>query len=306
MITNRRPIIFIFLLLLIGLGGCKEETYSFGEIKTPTDLTLTTVITGTDTSNPNGNGTGNVAITSSATNAITYKVDFGDGSYKMVSTGTITHKYSKPGTYNYTVTVNAVGTAGTTTTISKKITVFVAFEIPAAMLKSLTNNSSKTWILDKTKYGSLGMGPVGGFTSIWWNLDPTNAGDMAEKSPAFDDEVTFTKDALNNVSMTVDNKGFTFMNANCISFYGASGSVNGGYALNTGGNKKLIFMDATSATTPDISTRIQFEVPGNGIIIFGIASHTYEIQTLTNDVMYLHCVGGVDGFSWFQRLIPKP
>jgi PKD repeat protein len=306
MITNRIPIIFIFLLLLAGLSGCKEETYSFGDIITPTDLSLTTVVTGTNTTNPNGNGTGSVAITASATNAITYKVDFGDGTYKMVSTGAITHKYTNPGTYNYTVTVNAVGTAGTTTTVSKKITVFVAFEIPAAILQSLTNNSSKTWILDKTKYGSLGMGPVGGFESIWWNLDPLNAADMAEKSPAFDDEVTFTKDVLNNVLMTVDNKGFTFMNGNCVSFYGATGSANGGYPLNTGGTKKLIFMDATSATTSAISTRIQFEVPGNGIIIFGVASHNYEILTLTNDVMYLHCVGGIDGFSWFQRLIPKP
>lgn len=297
--------IFIFLLLLIGLGSCKEDTYSFGDIITPADLTLTTEIAGVDATNPDGNGTGIVVITTSASNAITYKIDFGDGNFKMVSTGTISYKYSNPGTFDYTVTVNAVGTAGTTSTISKKISVFVAFEIPTAIIEALTNNSTKTWILDKNTYGSLGMGPVGGFESTWWNLDPANAGDIAEKSPAFDDEVTFTTDDLNNIFMTVDNKGFTFMNANCVSFYGATGSASGGYPLNTGGTKKLKFMDATSATTPDISTRIQFKVPGNGIIIFGVASYTYEILTLTNNVMYLHCVGGIDGYSWFQRLIPK-
>jgi len=95
------------------------------------------------------------------------------------------------------------------------------------------------------------------------------------------------------------------MNANCISFYGATGSTNGGYTLDTEGTKKLVFMDATSATTSDISTRIQFKVPGNGIIIFGVASTSYEILEISDSVLYLHCVGGIDGFSWFQRLVPQ-
>ena len=182
---------------------------------------------------------------------------------------------------------------------------FVDFQVPTYILDALTNNSSKVWVLDKANYGMLGMGPAGGFAPTWWNLDPANSADMAEKAPALDDEVTFTKDALSNILMTVDNKGFTFMNGNCVSYYGFSGSTNGGYPLETGGTKKLKFMNATSATTTANSTRIQFEVPGNGIIIFGVASHTYEILEIDKDHVYLHCVGGVDGFSWFQRLIPK-
>jgi len=298
MITYRIPIIFIFLLLLAGFSGCKEETYSFGDIITPTDLSLKTVVTGTDTSNPNGNGTGSVVITASATNAITYKVDFGDGSYKMVSTGAITHKYTNPGTYNYTVTVNAVGTAGTTTTTSKKITVFVAFEIPAGILKSLTNNASKVWMTANETPGHFGVGPSDGFTSSWYSATPN------ERSPlAYDDEITFEKDANNNVYMTVDNKGATFMIGAATAFYGFSGG-DGTYALNTGGKKKLAFMDATSASTSANSTRIQFVVPGNGIINFGTGGVSYEILAISDSSIKLRNIGA-DGNAWYQILKAK-
>ena len=40
-------------------------------------------------------------------------------------------------------------------------------------------------------------------------------------------------------------------------------------------------MDATSASTPANSTRIQFTVPGNGIINFGTGGTTYEILSIT-------------------------
>ena len=81
--------------------------------------------------NENGNGTGSVAITTTANDAVTYKMDFGDGTNKMVPSGSINYKYTNPGSYDYTVTINAIGTGGTTSTISKKIKVFVAFTIPA-------------------------------------------------------------------------------------------------------------------------------------------------------------------------------
>ena len=51
--------------------------------------------------------------------------------------GVISYKYTNPGTYDYTITVNAIGTGGIISTITKKIKVFVAFEIPAAILQAL-------------------------------------------------------------------------------------------------------------------------------------------------------------------------
>lgn len=306
MTNNIKRISFIFLAAVVVLTGCKKTEYSFGELKAPSSVTVSTSIIGVDAENPFGNGTGKVFITATATDKISYRVDFGDGNSLVIHTDTLTYTYRTPGTNEYILAVNAIGTGGTISTSSTKLKVLVNFVIPAEIVSGLTAGTSKTWVLDKTNKGMLGMGPVGGFADIWWQLDPTNASDMAEKADAMDDEVTFSLDNIGNIWMNVDNKGKTFMNGNCVAFYGASGSTNGGYALNTGGNKKLTFMDATSATTSAISTRIQFKVPGNGIIIFGVASTNYEILKISNDILYLHCVGGIDGFSWFQRLKPKP
>ncbi len=107
--------------------ACKKTEYKFGDLKAPAGLTLTTAIAGVDASNPNGNGTGVVTITAAATNALTYNIDFGDGKTQVVPTGTINYKYTNPGTYEYTITVNAVGTGGVISSISKKVKVFVAF-----------------------------------------------------------------------------------------------------------------------------------------------------------------------------------
>ena len=118
MINNIKSISIILIAILFGFGSCKKETYSFGDLVTPSNLSLTTAIAGLDAGNPNGNGTGSVVITTTASNAITYKIDFGDGNTQMVSSGAITYKYTSPGTFDYVVTVNAVGTGGTTSTVS--------------------------------------------------------------------------------------------------------------------------------------------------------------------------------------------
>lgn len=285
-------------MLLIGLGSCTEEEYSFGDIVTPTDLALTTGIVGLDASNPNGNGTGAVVITATAKNAITYRIDFGDGISKMVSSGTITYKYTNPGTSEYTITINAVGTAGTTSTISKKIKVFVAFEIPANIIEALTNKSTKTWITANDTPGHFGVGPADGFSPTWYAAAPNERDPMA-----YDDEITFTKDALNNISMTVNNKGMTFIIGAATKYYGFTGG-DGVYPLNTGGTKKLAFMNATSNSTSDNSTQIQFIVPGNGIINFGTGATTYEILSISSSKLHIRNIGA-DGNAWYQILKAK-
>ena len=64
-------------------------------------------------------------------------------------------------------------------------------------------------------------------------------------------------------------------------------------------------MDATSASTTATSSRIQFRVPGNGIINFGTGGTTYEIMGYTATTMFLRNIGA-DGNAWYQKLIVKP
>src|SRR4051794_11262834 len=105
MLKNIKKVAAVMLVASIAIIGCEKEKYAFGDIKTPSNLSLAATIEGTDAANPNGNGTGNVAINLKADNAITYKVTFGDNDSLMTQAGSITHKYRSPGVNTYTITV---------------------------------------------------------------------------------------------------------------------------------------------------------------------------------------------------------
>ncbi len=297
MITKIKLIGTICMIGLIAFIGCKKTDYSFGDIKTPTGLTLTTLVVGTDATNLYGDGSGQVTITTNATGSLTYKIDFGDGTNQMVPSGTISYKYHTPGTNDYTITVTAVGTGGSESVISKKITVLTNFTIPADIVTDLTNGTSQVWQTDHDAVGHVGVGPTTSFSSDWYSATP-NTRDAC----LYDDEITFTKDSKGNISMSVDNKGQTFIIAAATSFYSQSGGDNC-YSITTSA-KQLSFMDATSASTSANSTRIQFTVPGNGIINFATGGTTYEILSITPTTMTLRNIG-VDGNAWYQKLKVK-
>lgn len=298
MIKKINSFALVFLAAVAFLAGCEKKDYSFGEFKTPADLTLTTAIAGVDASNPNGNGTGNVVITTTAKNAITYNIDFGDGKSQIVPSGTINYKYNSPGTADYVITVKAVGTGGVVSTISKKIKVFVAFEIPATILQNMTGGTSKIWVSDKEAPGHFGVGPNDQFSAIWYEAGPNS-----REACAYDDEITFAKDANNNILMTLNNKGQSFSIGASTAFYGFGGG-DACLGVTATGTKKLAFMDATSASTPSNSTRIQFDVPGNGLMIFGTGGTTYEILSITATTIHLRNIG-IDGNAWYQKLKVK-
>lgn len=298
---SKRLIIPVFAVAIaLGFTGCQKTEYALGSIVSPTALTLATAVAGVDATNPNGNGTGLVTITATAQNAISYKVDFGDGKTQVVPSGSIQYKYATPGVNSFTVVVNAVGTGGVVTTLSKKITVFVAFEIPATILANITGGSSRVWVTDKMAPGHLGVGPNDSFEPIWWQAGPL---DKESVGCLYDDEITFSKDASNNVSINVNNKGQTFVQGASVGSYGLSGG-EACYDIVTTGAKKLIFSDATSKSTTANSTRIQFVVPGNGIINFATGSGTYEILSISATTMWLRNIG-VDGNAWYQKLKVK-
>lgn len=299
MIKNNISKLLMLLFTAIAFSACKKAEYSIGDIIAPSNLVLTTNVVGTDAANPFGNGTGKVDIAIKADNAITYKIDFGDGNAaQMVPSGVITYKYGAPGTAEYNITINAIGTAGATSTITKKVKVFVNFTIPATILSNLTGGGTKTWQTDHDAPGHFGVGPNNEFSPIWYAATPNS-----REACAYDDDITFSKDANDNVSLSIDNKGASFSIGAATTFYGVSGG-DGCYGISTGGVRRLTFMDATSGSTTAQSTRIQFTVPGNGIINFGTGGTTYEILSISATQLYLRNIGA-DGNSWYQKLIKK-
>ena len=103
--------------------------------------------------------------------------------------------------------------------------------------------------------------------------------------------------------MDLDNKGNTFVLGAAVSYYGLTGG-EGQFPIATAGAKRLSFMNATSNSTAAISTRIQFSVPGNGLVMVGAGSNMYEIISITSTTMTLRTIG-VDGNAWYQMFKVK-
>jgi hypothetical protein len=302
-----KTIVKSFSLFALGcltlLSACKKEEYSFGELKNPSALAITTVLQGAATATPTGDGSGNVSITLAASNVINFKVDFGDGQTQIVSPGTLVHKYATPGTNEYTITVTANGVGGAVSNLSKKITVLRLFDIPVAIMTGLTGGSSKIWIADKDVWGHLGVSPGPNNPNAAETFWPSWYGAAANsRTPAeYDDELTFTKTGPNSISLVLDNKGQTFIIPDYAAYYGLPGAMN---TLNTTGAKALAFTDATSNTTSAISTRIQFTVPGHGFLSWGVGTSTYEIMEITATTLSVRSIGA-EGNAWYQKFKVK-
>src|SRR5450759_5077081 len=159
--NNIKYLIGIFVLLLI-IGSCKKTTYSLGDLTAPTNVLITTAIAGQDATHPNGDGSGNVQITVTADNALSYKVDYDANDpvdLVFLPTGTITKKYTTLGLNTYRITAVAYGKGGTSSTITKDVTVQSNYTPDPAIVANLTGGTSKTWVVDKSVAGHLGVGP---------------------------------------------------------------------------------------------------------------------------------------------------
>ena len=104
--------------LLVGIGlavtwfGCGDKNTPPNPV-TPTNLNVTAVVA-TDNS-------GNVQFTATATNAVNYDFDLGNGIFQSAATGGLNYRYPASGTY----TVNVVAKSATGLTASKSTSVTV-------------------------------------------------------------------------------------------------------------------------------------------------------------------------------------
>jgi len=289
---NKNYILLFLIASSMFIGACKKTDYTFGSIKTPSNITITAAIQGSN-ANPTGDGSGNVKITLGATNALEYKIYWGDGDSLLTALDTASHKYTTLDTNLYTITVNAIGTGGATSTLSKQVKVLYQFQIPALILSELTNGSAKNWVVYADSTGNFGVGPASDFTPDYYQAGPNE-----KPACAYDGVVTFTLSGPNSVSINDNNMGQSFLIAAATAFYGQTGG-DGCYVVNTGGTKPVGF--GTANTGGGNSTGLQMSVPGDGLVGFGTGGTTYQIIKLTNNRMFLRNIGS-DGNAWYQTL----
>jgi beta-glucanase (GH16 family) len=142
----KKNIVHLFVFFITSLLACNKKTATEPIEIVPTNLTLSAVVS-TDNS-------GNVAFTASATNAVNYEYDFGNGIFQNVANGVVTYKYLQTGNY----TVNVVAKSSSNKTITKSISISVAVQYNLVWSDEFNNTGAP----DASKWGyDLGAGGWG-------------------------------------------------------------------------------------------------------------------------------------------------
>jgi hypothetical protein len=304
-------------LLALFLVGCQQETYTLGDLNAPSSLVINTQVIGQSVTNPNGDGSGNVKITLTANNALTYKIgyklinDNNSPILTQVPTGSVTKKFEDAGVSTYRITAVAYGKGGTSTNITKDITVRVDFNMDPTIISNITNNSSKTWVVDKSVASHLrvapwsdndGAGNPNNPATVWWSAS------INEKEVCcncfYTARYTFTKTPTNTYTLAVASPDGIFMNK-ADNNLGVTGTTEECTPF-TQPTKGFSFGSATSRPLPNdvpATTGFRITVDGvDGFIGYGSAGNTYEILESTPTFLYLRARGANQSNLWYIKL----
>lgn len=302
----------VFSVFLIN-NSCTNTNYSLGDLTAPSSIVITAEIVGATTASPTGDGSGDVKITITAKDALSYKVDY-DANTPLdlvyLPTGTVTKKFTNLGTNTYKITAVAYGKGGTSSTITKDVTVRSDFTVAPAIVSSLTGGTSKTWVVDKSVAGHFGVGPWSNTSSgpEWW------AAGVNEKVACcncfYTANFTFTKltsDGTYTLKVTSPDGAFT-KTGSLTTLPGIPGSGDEGCYSYTGGTAAFTFGPSGTgipATAP--STKTAIFLAGNSTYIgYGALQKEYEIMVVTSTYMYLRVQGTETGNAWYIKLKPLP
>jgi len=301
--------LFGIFVIVITLYRCADTTYKMGDLTAPTNLVINTEVVGATTAKPNGDGSGDVKISISATNALAYKVDYdANNAVDLIylGNGTITKKYTTLGLNTYTITAVAYGKGGTTSTVTKNVTVRSDFTVAPEIAANLTGGSSKTWAVDASLPGQIGVGPWDNtsFTPSWWAAAVNEK--LACCNCFYTTTFKFSKDATTGTySLQVTNPDGAFTKTGSLTTLpGIPATGAEGCYSYSGGTSTFSFIPASTgipATAP--STQTSILLAGNATYIgYGACLKEYEIMVLTPTYMYLRVQGTETGDAWYLKL----
>ncbi len=289
--------------------SCTETNYTLGDLTAPSNIVINTTIVGATTANPNGDGSGDVKIAITATNALSYKIDF-DASTPLdlvyLPDGTVTKKYTNLGVNTYKITAVAYGKGGTSSSLTKDVTVRSDFTVDPAIASSLVGAGSKTWVVDKSVAGQMGVGPwsATSVTPEWW------AAGVNEKVSCcncfYTSTFTFAKNVTTGsytLQVTSPDGAFT-KTGSLTTLPGIPGSGDEGCYSYSGGTSAFTFVPSSSgiaASAP--STKTAILLAGNNTFIgYGAVQKEYEIMVISSTYLYLRVQGTETGNAWYLKL----
>ena len=319
---NFKYILSSFLILAVVFTGCQDDDNTFGNVTAPTNLTITAEILGVDAANPNGDGSGLVELRASATNALSYNFQYGDGQSEAVPSGEVTHRFSIVGTNSYTIIVSAIGTGGVSTTATITIEVFSSFDDQEAKeFLSGGIGSSKVWYLDAAEPGHLGVGPTilsgdpAAPNSYWYPAyfatQPYEKCGDPISSCLCNDELTFSLNADNQLMFELNNQGQTFFNASHQDIVGGSVGEDACFDFDTSGVSLVSLApseDLANTPDPDFQARgTVMHFSDDAFMGYYVSSSSYEIISVTNTTLYVRTIDGSNqDLAWYHKYSTSP
>lgn len=300
----------VFAVFLIN-QSCTNPEYTMGDLTAPSNIVITAEVAGATTASPGGDGSGNVKITVSATNALSYKVDF-DANTPLdlvyIPTGSTTKKYTNLGTNTYRITAVVFGKGGTSSSLTKDVTVRSDFTVDPAISSNLTGGSSKTWVVNKTVAGHFGVGPWSDSSGgpEWWAAGPNDKAGCC--NCFYTATFTFAKvaaDGTYTLKVTTPDGAFT-KTGSLTTLPGIPGSGDEGCYSYGGATTPFSFIPSSTgiaAATP--STKTAILLAGNASFIgYGAVQKEYEILSISASNLHLRVQGTETGNAWYIKLIP--
>lgn len=300
----------VFVVFLINFS-CKDTNYTLGDLTAPSGIVINAEIVGATTASPNGDGSGDVKITITAKDALSYKVDY-DANTPLdlvyLPTGSVTKKYTNLGVNTYRITAVVYGKGGTSSTLTKDVTVRSDFTVAPDIVSNLTSGTSKTWVVDKSVAGHMGVGPWSdaSVTPEWW------AAGVNEKVACcncfYTSTFTFAKVASNGtytLQVTCPDGAFT-KTGSLTTLPGIPGSGDEGCYSYSGGTSAFSFIPSSTGVAASApSTKTAILLAGNSTFIgYGAVQKEYEIMAITATSLYLRVQGTETGNAWYLKLKP--
>ena len=302
------------ILTMAFFVNCQEDDAEIGDIIAPSNLVITAEVLGVDAANPNGDGSGFVKLIATADNALSYSFQFGDGLEGVVPSGIDTHRYSIVGLNTYTVVVSAIGSGGIATTATIQVDVFSSFDdLEAKNLLSGGVGSSKTWYLDASLPGHLGVGGnIDIAADAFWfpsffAAQPFEKCNDPISDCLCDDEMTFSLDASEQLTFELNNNGQTFFNAGHQAVIGENAGEDACFDFDTSGVSMVSLAPSSFdwSIVPDpnfVARGTTMNFSDDKFMGYYVSSSTYDIIEVTNSTLYVRTVDALNPvLYWYHR-----
>ncbi len=299
------------LLILTVVISCKQADYSMGDLTAPSNIVIDAQLVGKDGTHPNGDGSGDVNFTITASNGLSYKIDYdaADGiNLDFLASGRGLKKYTKLGLNTYRVTVVVYGKGGTSSTATKDVTVQSNFVPDPTIVANLTGGGTKTWYVDKDVAGHFGVGPwsTTSVTPEWWAAAPNEK--VACCNCFYTARFAFTKTGATSYTLTVTTPDGAFTKTGGLTTLPGIPGSGSEACYSYGGSPATAFNFVPSgsgiaASAP--STKTAIELTSNSQFIgYGSLQKEYEIMVITPTYLYLRARGTETGNAWYLKLKP--